>query len=78
MANGIRRIVLRVGPTGKAKISFKAKGARLPLPTRPDPNHLVSQDPTVTVQLVNNEGQCWEGVYQRPAKRSDHDVFKDK
>jgi hypothetical protein len=78
LADGIHRILLRTGTAGRARIVFKAKGDKLPLPTPAAGKNLVSQDPTATVQLVNSEGQCWSAEYQAPAKRSNSTVFKDK
>jgi hypothetical protein len=55
---GVRGIFLRPGVAGRARVAVRARGIPLPLPTMP-----LAQDPTVTVQLVNSEGQCWEANY---------------
>jgi hypothetical protein len=43
-----------------------------------DANNLIQQDPSVTVQLVNSEGECWEAVYAAPASRVTGVGFTDK
>jgi hypothetical protein len=37
-----------------------------------------SFDITVTVQLVNTEGECWEAVFAAPAMRVTGRLFKDQ
>jgi hypothetical protein len=71
--NGIRSLKIKIGPTGKANIGLKGKGDRLGLPSLP-----LLQAPTVTVQLRNDEGLCWESVLAPPARRNDTGQFRDK
>jgi hypothetical protein len=76
-SDGITRIRLRAG-NGDAKILVKGKGAALQVPPPADPNNLIYQDPSVTVQLRNSDGVCWEAVYPGPAKRIDGTQFVDR
>ena len=68
------QLVLRAGADGKAKIQLKASGDLLGDPVYP----LVQ---TITVQLRNSDGVCWESVHSAPAtKNTDAPFgqFKDK
>jgi uncharacterized delta-60 repeat protein len=72
--DGVAQLVLRAGADGKAKIQLKASGDLLGDPVYP----LVQ---TITVQLRNSDGVCWESVHSAPATKNT-DVpfgqFKDK
>lgn len=76
-SDGITRIRLKTG-SGDAKILVKGKGAALPVPPPADPNNLIYQDPSVTVQLRNSDGICWEAVYPGPAQRINGRQFVDR
>jgi len=69
--DGIRRIRLKEGLPGKARISVTGRGPNLALP---DPGSLAEP---VTVQLVNSLGTCWEGTFIAPALRQDARAFRD-
>lgn len=57
-AAGIRKLSLRAGLVdGQSRITLKAKGVPLPMPSLP-----LDQDPTVTIQLVG-ENACWEAQF---------------
>jgi endoglycosylceramidase len=71
--DGIRKVVLKAGATGKSKIQVRGEGARLGLPALP-----LAQDPKVTVQLRNDAGTCWEATYGTPARRNDATALKDR
>ncbi len=70
--DGICRIMLRAGDAGRTRICVKAKG--------PSVGAIIpfKQDPTVTVQLVNSIGECWETRYSAPAVVNDGSQFNDK
>lgn len=55
--DGVQKIELKAGVAGKAKILLTAKGDSFAMPTMPI---LILP---VTVQLVNDQGVCWEAVY---------------
>jgi hypothetical protein len=57
--DGAQRIVLKTGPTGKAKTIVKGKSSALPVPTIP----MTGLAYPVTVQLKNSENECWEAEY---------------
>ncbi len=67
--DGIQLALLKSGPSGKAKIIVKGKGANVPLPALP-------LTPTVTVQLKNADA-CWQAEYGT-ATKNDAEQFKAK
>jgi len=68
--DGITRIELEPGETGKASIIVKGDGANLPMPSLP------LQLP-VTVQLQATNGECWEASYSASGVgRNDADRFR--
>ena len=69
--DGIDQIALKAG-TGKASILVKAKRDHMPAPGLP-----LDQDPSVTVQLRQSGGTCWEATYAAPASRNDGTQFRD-
>jgi hypothetical protein len=72
MPNGVVSLFLNDGDPGTAHISLKAAGANLLLPTLP-----FDQDPTVTIQLTNSLGECWDADYSS-ALRNEIGNFKAK
>ncbi|MBX3028467.1 DNRLRE domain-containing protein [bacterium] len=74
-ADGIKKIVLKPGAAGKAKIVVTGGGNRLHTPPLP-----LAQDPQVIVQLKNTfaGGRCWESRFSGPATRNDGRQFKDR
>ena len=74
--DGVRSVLLKGSSAGNAKLQIKAKGDALPLPT-PVGAPFFHQDPSVTAQLVNSAGFCWEATYSAPAQRN-QGGFKDK
>jgi uncharacterized delta-60 repeat protein len=73
--DGVSLVLLKpgIGFTGHAKIKLKAQGMRLATPALP-----LAQSTKVTVQLVNNEGKCWDADYAAPAILSSSAQFRDK
>jgi hypothetical protein len=72
-SDGIKKIVLKSGPSGKAKILVKGGGDALDTPDLP-----LDQDPQVVVQLKHTGGECWEARFSGPAKKNDVAQFKDR
>ncbi len=72
-SDGISKIVLTSGASGKAKITLSAKGALLQFPSLP-----LHQDTAVVVQLSNTSGTCWEARHPSPATTSTASSFQDK
>jgi hypothetical protein len=74
-ADGIQKVLLKSGASGKAKILVKGKGANLQVPTLP-----LAQDQKVIVQLKRNllDGECWEARFSGPTIKNDDKTFKDK
>lgn len=60
---GMARFRLRAGPSGTAQISASGVGATLPLPDPVAPDRFFEQDPSVTVQLVNENARCWSATF---------------
>jgi hypothetical protein len=54
--DGIQRLDLKTGPTGKAQVQLSAKGVHFHPPALP-----ISNLP-VTVQLRSSAGQCWQST----------------
>ena len=69
LGDGIRRVVLREGRDGNARITIDARGANLALPAVP-----LGQQSTVTIQLVR-PGACWESRYST-SLRNGNGVFR--
>ena len=63
---------LKEGPEGKAKITFKEKGARVQM------LDLTTLLQPFTVQLTNSDGVCWEATYSTPPHKHTFDLFRDK
>lgn len=70
---GLRKLLLKSGAAGKAKLIVKSAGERIPLPPAPVP-----QDPAVVVQLVNSDGRCWDASYAAPPVQNDLRAFRDR
>jgi hypothetical protein len=77
-ADGIIRVVLRTGTNGTARVLLKGRGANLPAIVPANMTSLLAQNPIVTVQLVNSDGQCWESVYEARATKTTGTVFLGK
>ena len=70
---GIGKLILKSGEEGKARIP-NVKGKELAIPQLP-----LNQDPRVVVQLIHDEGGCWETVHSAPAQKNDAEKgFRDK
>ena len=63
LPDGVRKLALAPGPSGKAKIALSAKGGDSPLPA------LGSVALPLRMQLQGN-GLCWEAVYSAPQENS--------
>lgn len=74
-ASGIQSILLREGP-GKSKLIVKGKGAALGLPPAASADRHFVQEPRVTVQLVNANGNCWQAGFSAPSQRNQPGLFK--
>lgn len=61
-ADGIRTVLLAAGPAG-VTIQLEAKGVGLPMPVPRQPFRFFAVDPAVTVQLVRDDGLCWESTF---------------
>lgn len=74
-ADGVKKITLKSGAAGKARIVVKGGGDALDTPPLP-----LSQDPQVVVQLKNtvHNGRCWESRFSGPPKLNDATQFKDR
>jgi len=62
-SDGVRSVSLRTGIDTKAKVTFSAKGANIPMPVPFNEFLYFVEDPAVTVQLVNSEGECWTSEF---------------
>jgi hypothetical protein len=66
--DGITLTKLRSG--GAGAIGLKATGANLDIVAL-GPNVFFSQDPTVAVQMINSEGECWVTKFDTAKKNTD-------
>jgi 6-phosphogluconolactonase (cycloisomerase 2 family) len=71
--DGVVSLALKEGLEGLAKITLTAKGVNVEMPSLP-----LDQDSTVTVQLKNDWGICWDADYTAPAITNDQVQFRDK
>jgi len=69
-AGGVTKGKIKSGTGGKAKILIKGGGLNLD-----DPLPLVQP---VTVQLQNDDGECWEHAFTAPQIENSVDQFKDR
>jgi len=70
--NGMMKVTLKSGATGKAKIIAKGKGQDLHLTTAQ-----FNKNPSVVVQFKNTNGQCWQATFSTAIKNQP-DQFKAK
>jgi hypothetical protein len=66
--DGVLMLKLRTGAAEDAKVILKGKGVNLVMPTLP-------LTPTVTLQVRNDNGECWEAAFSTPLKNLS-DQFK--
>lgn len=70
--DGVRQLLIRPGPAGKAKVKLKARGPALELPT-------LGQGPdAVIVELHSDTGLCLGATMTAPFQADDPAQFKDK
>jgi hypothetical protein len=63
-SDGVQRVQVKAGSAGKSAVKFTAKGLAIPMPSPASPAAIFAQDPSVTVQLVNDTTPiCWESVF---------------
>jgi uncharacterized repeat protein (TIGR01451 family) len=63
LPHGIRRMTLKAGALGRARVSVEARGV-----VKPDPPMPFQQSPSITVQVVNSIGSCWGADYVSAAQ----------
>jgi DNA-binding beta-propeller fold protein YncE len=69
---GFTLVDLRPDVAGKAKVKVKGETDVFPMPPLP-----LQQDQQLIVQLLNNEGTCWESRFMQPANANQSDLFSD-
>ncbi len=57
--DGIKKVQLKTGVAGKTKVRLTASGEFLPLPAPFSAGEFFNEDPSVVVQLLGSDGQCW-------------------
>ena len=63
---GLYSLTLREGKkAGRTRITLRGKNEKLPVPPLP-----LMQDSTITVQLKNSDGVCWETRHSSPAAKN--------
>lgn len=82
--DGIRKVQIKPGDSGKTSVRVKAKGADVPLPAAVSTDRYFHQDPGVIVQLQKKSGSgpsgCWtSGEFgDSDTSRNDASGFKAK
>ena len=71
--DGLRKVRLRTGADGKARLQVKGKGALLDLRALPVP-----ADASILVQLYNGADQCWSTEFGDAPLADDAKRFKDR
>lgn len=70
-SDGVTRISIKTGASGKSRISLSAKGAPLPMPTAVSGDHFFGQDPFVRVELRNDAtASCWSTQFSAADKNT--------
>lgn len=69
---GLTKMILKAGEDKNARL-VDIKGKKLDMPALP-----LAQDPRVVVQLVHDEGGCWETEHSGPADKNGKKAFRDK
>ena len=76
---GMQKLRLKGGRPGHDKLLIKAGGAALALPTPASATQLFAQQQDVTVQVVNDDGNCWDATYSPSAVLTNRaDFYKAK
>jgi hypothetical protein len=70
-ADGVYVVRVRPSLTGRAKVVVKMTGANFAVPTLP-----LAQAPSVTVQLANDDGECWGSDFATPAIENHASEFR--
>ena len=77
--DGIQRILLKAGDSGKPKILVQGATSTLTLPPAFSSLELFDQSPNVTMQIGNSEGACWGASYAPLwTKRNSAESFRAK
>ena len=79
VVEGITKSLLKPGDPGKSSAQIQGKGDFTTLPGPVSGTEYFDLDPTLTVNLVNNEGVCWTTEFSAAdAKKNEPDLFKAK
>jgi cysteine-rich repeat protein len=70
--DGIVKLLLKTDASGSGTFKLKAKGALVEVPALP-----MAQLPVVTLQLVHDQGGCWQTAHDAPPARNDAETFQD-
>lgn len=75
--DGVTKISLKPGDAGKASVNVLAKGLALPLPAPLGDGKFFWVEPSVTVQLQSNTGECWSSSFDvEVTKKNVEGMFK--
>jgi hypothetical protein len=62
--DGIKKLQIRAGDAGKTKVKLSAGGTFLPLPLPFSGSAFFAGQPSVVVQLIADEGNCWTSTFE--------------
>ncbi len=79
-ADGVRKLMLRTGDTGKARIDLQAQGESLSLPGAVSAERYFNVDGELTLQLTSGrDGVCWQTVVEPAAvQKNSAEIFRAK
>lgn len=63
-SDGFSAVRLQAGSTGRSRVQVKASGSNIPMPSPVSGTRFFDQQPSVTVQLMNDEtSACWKSTF---------------
>lgn len=63
--DGVRRLQFQPGASGKTKVFLQARGPNVRVPAPVSDDSMFAATPSVTVQMINDEGTCWASTFPR-------------
>ena len=63
MVDGVKQVQIKPGVVGQSKVKLSGAGGFLPLPLAFSATKFFDQDPSVVVQLLTSDNQCWTSTF---------------
>jgi hypothetical protein len=74
--SGFQRVQLFGGKPGVDKVSVSGRSANLPLRAPATVDRYFRNEGDVVVQLVGNDGECWEARFAADRAKNEEDGYK--